>query len=493
MKGTRLLSVTIALATLLALAVGLSAAQGPAFQERDSLRVTAGETTTAPSAGEPGAALGTGFIYQGQLLDNSIPVNDTCNLRFNLYNDPFGGSLVAGPLDLTGVSIIAGRFTVLLDFGAIFQGEVYWLEVAVKCTGDPSYVTMDPRSGLTAAPYALSLQPGAVISGTVSGSVLTAINQNEYGYALVGLQPGYDPYDMGGFWEPAGLFGGKNGVIGYSQEPDGYGVIGYANTSSGTGHGVHGVSESPSGAGVYGWNIASGGPAHGVYGKSSASSGIGVEGYASGPGGSMGVFGQSASPDGLGVYGWVGATAGTAAGVYGISYADHGRGVSGRSYASTGPTVGVYGESDSPNGWGVWYEGGIGGHGLQSTSVATPDHGWRNLYNGASTKPIFEDLGSAQLVDGRAEVTIDPVFAQTVNLSADYYVFTTALSDEPVVLYVSEKSAASFILQAVTLDGRPAQCTVDYRIVAKRLGYEDMRLSPATFPASPENELGGGE
>jgi hypothetical protein len=96
-------------------------------------------------------------------------------------------------------------------------------------------------------------------------------------------------------------------------------------------------------------------------------------------------------------------------------------------------------------------------------------------------------------VDGRAEVTIDPAFAQTVNLSADYYVFTTALSDEPVLLYVSEKRAASFILQGVTLDGRPAQCAVDYRIVAKRLGYEDVRMAPATLPASLEDELGGGE
>jgi hypothetical protein len=256
---------------------------------------------------------------------------------------------------------------------------------------------------------------------------------------------------------------------------------------------VYGVTASSLGTGVYGLNMAGGGPASGVYGRSNALQGIGVYGYASGNGNSMGVYGQSDSTDGYGVFGWVGATTGTAAGVYGISYADSGRGVSGRSYASTGVTQGVYGRSDSPNGYGVWYEGGIGGTGRQTTVVETADHGWRHLYNGASTMPMFEDLGSARLVDGRVEVTIDPAFAQTVNLSTDYYVFTTALSDEPVLLYVSEKRAASFILQGVTLDGRPAQCAVDYRIVAKRLGYEDVRMSPATLPASLEDEVRGGE
>jgi hypothetical protein len=39
----------------------------------------------------------------------------------------------------------------------------------------------------------------------------------------------------------------------------------------------------------------------------------------------------------------------------------------------------------------------------------------------------------------------------------------------------------------------PAQCAVDYRIVAKRLGYEDVRLSPATLPSSPEDGSWGGE
>jgi hypothetical protein len=28
----------------------------------------------------------------------------------------------------------------------------------------------------------------------------------------------------------------------------------------------------------------------------------------------------------------------------------------------------------------------------------------------------------------------------------------------------------------VTLDGQPAECAFDYRVAAKRLGYEDLRL-----------------
>jgi hypothetical protein len=36
----------------------------------------------------------------------------------------------------------------------------------------------------------------------------------------------------------------------------------------------------------------------------------------------------------------------------------------------------------------------------------------------------------------------------------------------------------------VTLDGRPAACSFDYRVMAKRLGYEGVRLAP--FAAAEE-------
>lgn len=114
--------------------------------------------------------------------------------------------------------------------------------------------------------------------------------------------------------------------------------------------------------------------------------------------------------------------------------------------------------------------------GSKSAVVKTADHGQRLLYAVESPEVWFEDLGSASLVGGKATVTFDPVFAETVNREEEYHVFVTPLCREPVLLFVTEKNASGFAVRGVTLDGQPAQCSFDYRIVAKRMGYEGVRL-----------------
>jgi hypothetical protein len=113
--------------------------------------------------------------------------------------------------------------------------------------------------------------------------------------------------------------------------------------------------------------------------------------------------------------------------------------------------------------------------GTKSAVVGTEDYGRRALYAVESPNNWFEDFGSARLVDGQATVAIEPIFAQTVNLTRDYHVFVTPLGDCP--LYVIDKKPTSFAVRA--MDGRTCSITFDYRIVARRLGYEDLRLEPA--------------
>jgi hypothetical protein len=43
----------------------------------------------------------------------------------------------------------------------------------------------------------------------------------------------------------------------------------------------------------------------------------------------------------------------------------------------------------------------------------------------------------------------------------------------------------------VTLDGQPAQGGFDYRIVAKRLGYETLRLEPTADPNQAQEMILG--
>ena len=110
--------------------------------------------------------------------------------------------------------------------------------------------------------------------------------------------------------------------------------------------------------------------------------------------------------------------------------------------------------------------------GTKSAVVDTEDYGRLKLYAVESPETWFEDFGSGRLVDGEAVVTVDPVFAQTVNLTEVYYVFLTPLGD--CALYVAEKTAGGFRVAA--LGGASCSIAFDYRIVAKRLGYEEVRL-----------------
>jgi hypothetical protein len=110
--------------------------------------------------------------------------------------------------------------------------------------------------------------------------------------------------------------------------------------------------------------------------------------------------------------------------------------------------------------------------GTKSAVVETETHGRRLLYAMESPQNWFEDFGGGQLKDGQATIAFEPIFAETVNLAEPYRVFLTPLGDCP--LYVAEKTPASFTVRAI--GGQPCDIAFDYRVVALRKGYENLRL-----------------
>jgi hypothetical protein len=109
---------------------------------------------------------------------------------------------------------------------------------------------------------------------------------------------------------------------------------------------------------------------------------------------------------------------------------------------------------------------------------ASVDGGARkvSLYAMQSPENWFEDFGSGALTNGVATITLDPTFGQTVNTS-DYHVFLTP-SGDCKGLFVSQKSSNSFEVRE--LGGGQSSVAFDYRIVAKRSGYENLRLADVT-------------
>jgi hypothetical protein len=110
-------------------------------------------------------------------------------------------------------------------------------------------------------------------------------------------------------------------------------------------------------------------------------------------------------------------------------------------------------------------------------------YGPRATYAVRATGDWIEDFGTAELVNGQATVTIEPVFAQMVNL-AEYQVFLTPLGD--CSLYVADKAPASFTVKA--MGGQRCNIGFDYRLVAKRLGNEQARLEPADVSHDDDDE-----
>jgi hypothetical protein len=114
--------------------------------------------------------------------------------------------------------------------------------------------------------------------------------------------------------------------------------------------------------------------------------------------------------------------------------------------------------------------------GTKSAIVDTVSHGTRLLYAVESTEVWFEHAGRGQLVNGEVVITFDPVFAETVNLNENYEVFLTPIGDW-ADLYVAEMTATSFTIRAADGD---SNIEFSYRIMAKRLGYEEDYIEEVT-------------
>lgn len=121
------------------------------------------------------------FTYQGRLLDGGQPANGYYDFIVTLWTSETVGTQIAACEDWTNPLnnhyVEDGIFTFHLQPTnaatrlEVFNGENRWIQVQVR-PYDPldvePYTTL-PRQPIAAAPYAFSLYPQAVISGTVEG------------------------------------------------------------------------------------------------------------------------------------------------------------------------------------------------------------------------------------------------------------------------------------------------------------------------------------
>lgn len=253
--------------------------------------------------------------------------------------------------------------------------------------------------------------------------------------------------------------------------------------------GVHGVTTSTDGnSGTSGISTATTGSAHGVYGRSS--NGQGVYGTSSS---GNGVEGHSTASDGSGVAGIQrGTSSGSGDGLYGES-ADKTNNYEAIEAAADNSNTYIFeGFNAATNGVctidfnaSLACTGGVSAKNLHTRH--TNAKGQRVLaYAAESATATIEDVGTARMVGGVANVAIDPAFASVMD-GRWYYVFLTPLGDTRG-LYVSEKTRTEFQVREDE-NGR-SRLEFDYRIVAHPIDAKNDRLPPAPSMRMPRDVHG---
>lgn len=115
-------------------------------------------------------AQGTAFTYQGLLSNSNNLVTGSYDLTFKLFNASSGPAQVGPTVTNLNTGVTNGLFTVIIDFGAQFNGTPYWLEIGVRTNGGGAFATLTPRQELTPTPYAVTAEN---VDGFVSASQLT--------------------------------------------------------------------------------------------------------------------------------------------------------------------------------------------------------------------------------------------------------------------------------------------------------------------------------
>jgi hypothetical protein len=495
-------------------------------------------TSTLATAQTPAAtsAVPPMVNFRGTLVDgHSKPLSTVVGVTFSLYKDSEGGA----PLWVETQNVQpdkSGHYKVMLGSStsqglppALFaSGEARWLGVHVQGQEEQA------RTLLLSVPYALKALDAETLGGKPASAFLTGSSANSNALSPVATVTGSGKKDFVPMWltktklGDSILFQSTSGNVGIGTTTPGStldvnGAGNFAETltagaASITGN-IGASGNITADGGITAVGVVTG--VQGLFGNSgsdtnsavavnngagfSASAGINHDsGHLS-----YGVSGQSFSEFGVGVLGYgvnFSNTYNTLAGLepFGVAgdaqdvsgvipvgvwgTADAGAGVAGENNSTVEP-AGVF-VNFNTTGTSLAFEAeGKKGHctidisgdlsctGTKGAVVQLPDNRAVQLYAMESPNNWFEDFGSGQLSAGSAVIKLDSIFAETVNSDVEYHVFLTPNGDSRG-LYVAKKTAASFEVREQ--GGGTSTVGFDYRIVARRKGYENVRMADVT-------------
>jgi hypothetical protein len=205
------ISLLLIILGLFALGVSLARAQGSLPPVQDGKQ----EQVSALSA-----AVSSRISYQGLLKENTIPVNGSRNMIFEIH-DNNGCSSLRQSIQKSGVQLENGLFTTQLDISSpLMNGRALWIKVKV---GDIALGCEE----ILPVPYAISFRPEARIVNS-SSSYMLALDNTGSGDGLRAYSASPSK-DYAAVWAVNNSNTGS-GIAVYANSPNGYGV--YAKSSS---------------------------------------------------------------------------------------------------------------------------------------------------------------------------------------------------------------------------------------------------------------------
>ena len=102
--------------------------------------------------------VGTGFSYQGELLDNGSPANGLYDIQFTAYDQADNGTPGITTPTFLDVDVTHGLFSIPeVDFGEDqFIGDAVWVELAVRLSSEGGdFTPLSPRQKIAVSPYAV--------------------------------------------------------------------------------------------------------------------------------------------------------------------------------------------------------------------------------------------------------------------------------------------------------------------------------------------------
>jgi hypothetical protein len=166
--------------------------------------------------------LGTVFSYQGRLeTAGSEPLNGSYDFEFSVHDTPLvgTGTPVGESMSEPNVPVTEGIFTVQLNPDPngtapnLFNGEVRYLEIAVRKTGSAeSPFTISPRQRINAAPYAITASSARWLRGRNSAEKVVYVDDT--GNVGIGTTSPTAKLEVNGNIKTVGIYEDAYGNVG---------------------------------------------------------------------------------------------------------------------------------------------------------------------------------------------------------------------------------------------------------------------------------------